>query len=55
LDKEFRSYVLSIKGKTLGCFCKKHRSDSDLFALDDTPCHAEFYANWLNSWDEFTD
>lgn len=49
LDKEFKQSVLNLTGKKIGCFCKKCRSDQPAFAVDTTPCHAEFYANYLNS------
>lgn len=52
LDKDFRLQVLSLQGKKLGCFCKKCHSDMPSFAVDTTPCHAEFYANYLNSRQE---
>lgn len=49
LDKEFRADVLALRGKRLGCTCKKCRSDQDAFATDTTACHGEFFANFLNS------
>jgi hypothetical protein len=52
LDKEFKQAVLGMTGKKIGCFCKKCRSDQPAFVLDTTPCHAEFYANYLNSLQE---
>ena len=52
LEPEFKQLVLGLRGKKLGCSCKKHRSDTEAFALDTTPCHGEFYANYLNSLNE---
>lgn len=49
-DKEFREYVLNLKGKKLGCFCKKTRSEQEGFILDDTPCHGEIIANFVNTY-----
>lgn len=49
LEKDFRADVLSLRGKKLGCSCKKCRSDQPAFAFDETPCHGEFFANFLNS------
>ena len=36
-DPEFRRKILSLKGKTLGCFCKPY------------PCHGDIIAEYLNS------
>lgn len=52
LDKEFRSDVLALRGKKLGCSCKKCRTDQEAFATDTTECHGEFFANFLNSLQE---
>lgn len=35
-DKDFKSAVLNLKGKTLGCFCKPK------------PCHGDVIIEWLN-------
>jgi hypothetical protein len=35
-DPEFRARVLSLKGKTLGCFCKPKA------------CHGDLIVEWLN-------
>lgn len=51
-DGEFRIYIMSLKGKKLGCYCKKHRSDSDFFALDTTVCHGEIISNYINTVQE---
>ncbi len=39
VDKEFRDRVFSIKGKTLGCFCKPG------------PCHGDVIVGWLEGED----
>ena len=36
-DKEFKKAILSLKGKTLGCWCKPKG------------CHGDVIAEWLNS------
>jgi hypothetical protein len=36
-DPEFKERVLSLKGKTLGCFCKPN------------PCHGDIIIEWLDS------
>jgi hypothetical protein len=41
-----------LRGKKLGCSCKKCRTDQEAFATDITDCHGEFYANFLNSLQE---
>jgi len=35
-DEAFKKRVLSLKDKTLGCFCKPN------------PCHGDVIVNWLN-------
>lgn len=51
-SQEFRDYIFSLRGKKLGCYCKKHRSDNDFFALDTTPCHGEIISNYINTSQE---
>ena len=36
-DAEYRRRILSLKGKTLGCFCHP------------LPCHGHIIANWIDS------
>jgi len=36
-DPEYRKRVLSLKGKTLGCFCHP------------LPCHGDIIAKWIDS------
>lgn len=38
-DPEFKDQILSLKGKTLGCFCKRGE------------CHGDIIAEYLNSID----
>ena len=40
-DQEFKSRVLGLKGRRLGCFCKPKR------------CHADVIAEYLNNLPEF--
>ncbi len=54
LEKDFKQSILKLKGKKLGCFCKRCKSDSISFATDITECHGEFYANYLNSLEGLT-
>lgn len=51
-DKEFKLYILNLEGNSLGCFCKKHSSDSQFFPLDTTICHGEIIANFINTTNE---
>ncbi len=39
-DPEFKRRIHTLKGKTLGCFCKPH------------PCHGDIIAEYLDSSDE---
>lgn len=39
-DKEFRRYILSLRGKTLGCFCKP------------LACHGDIIIDWLKNNDK---
>jgi len=39
-DSEFRRRVLSLKGKSLGCFCKPKA------------CHGDVIADWLNKMEQ---
>lgn len=48
-NREFREYIFSLRGKILGCYCKKHSSDNLLFALDTTNCHGEIISNYINT------
>lgn len=36
-DEDFKDKILSLKGKTLGCFCKPN------------PCHGDIIAEWCDS------
>lgn len=51
-NREFREYILSLRGLKLGCYCKKHTSDNPLFSLDTTICHGEIIANYINTSQE---
>lgn len=51
-SKEFRDYIFSLKGLTLGCYCKKHSSENPLFSLDTTTCHGEIISNYINTSQE---
>lgn len=48
-EEGFKEYILSLKGKKLGCYCKKKVSTDPKFELDKTPCHADIIANYLNN------
>ncbi len=43
-DPDFRSQVLSLRGKTLGCFCP---GPSGLTLEDDICCHGQIILAWL--------
>jgi hypothetical protein len=39
-DPEFKAHIMTLKGKTLGCFCKKGE------------CHGDIIAEYLNSMED---
>lgn len=48
-DSKFKTKFLALKGKKIGCFCKKYKSEHPKYSNDKTICHGDIIVKILNS------
>ncbi len=48
-EKEFKDLVNGLKGKKLGCVCKRKKSTAPDFAFDKNRCHGDIIVDYLES------